>query len=130
MKDDAEVDWCARETLVAMLAGLWGPSESPAVNFDTWWRARTAGGSGSLRIGDLHTRRWREMRAESGLMLDLASREDLEVLALLSVRRPVGRSHLSTLQDREECVLLAAAFYMDQRVKREVRRRRPPRQVY
>ena len=40
---------------------------------------------------------------------------DLCWYKVLAARRPVGRSHLATVQDKEACILLAAAFFLDLR---------------
>ena len=53
-------------------------------------------------------------------LIDLVPPQDLLLYQLLAAKRPVARSHHATISDREACVLLAAAFFLDLR-KEQIR---------
>ena len=74
-----------------------------------------------LRLGDLLPeggRRLQDYDADweypQGLV-DIVPPTDLGLYVVLASRRPVGRSHLAAREDRERCILLAAAFFLDVR---------------
>ena len=76
-----------------------------------------------LRLGDLlpaggHRPRVYTIDAfqsEEHALVDVVPPADLKLYQVLASRRPVGRSHLATVPDRENCILLAAAFFLDLR---------------
>jgi len=53
-------------------------------------------------------------------LIDIVPPQDLLLYQLLAAKRPVARSHHATISDREACVLLAAAFFLDLR-KEQIR---------
>ena len=76
--------------------------------------------SADLRIGDLISPGGQRPSVyqidpdqwEEHALVDIVPPADLRLYELLAARRPVGRSHLATVADREACVLLAAAFFL------------------
>jgi len=92
-------------------------SARPADDFQMLWAGWPVGGGSPLRLGDLVPDGGRPLRAHAGTagVQDLVDPSDLWTYVILAARRPVGRSHLSTLRDREGCLLLAAAFFLDVR---------------
>ena len=48
-------------------------------------------------------------------LIDIVPPQDFLPYQLLAAKRPVARSHHATISDREACVLLAAAFFLDLR---------------
>ena len=94
-----------------------------------WWRTcgihedalRTTGGT-SWTIGDLMnpgsprpTVYRPDSAASERAPLDLVPARDMVIYQALAARRPVARVHLAEIDDRVECVLLAAAYFLDVR---------------
>ena len=48
-------------------------------------------------------------------VFDLVPPEDLAMYECLAARRPVARAHLAEREDRETCIFLAAAFFLNVR---------------
>ena len=75
------------------------------------------------RIGDLlprsgyELRIWNdaEVRENPVVLQDMVPPACLRRYRAMAIKRPVGRSHLASREDREECVFLAAAFFLDMR---------------
>ena len=112
--------WQRGAEFAAALRSLARLSERPADDFQLLWAGWPAKGAPPLRLGDLLPHRGRQLRnhgigGDAGGLVDLVDPSDLLTYQLLAVKRPVGRSHLATKQDRATCILLAAAFFLDVR---------------
>ena len=58
---------------------------------------------------------WARGFSDDENVVDLVHPEDLAIYVTLATRRPVARAHLAEPADREACVFLAAAFFLEVR---------------